>query len=66
MSKLTDLRDRYLGRPEDVAAARTARRQLHTEAAGITDETDPTYLELNAASNEAHRQLPPVGRWLRG
>ncbi|MGW7296111.1 hypothetical protein ACWGIB_27460 [Streptomyces xiamenensis] len=66
MSKLTDLRSKVLGRPEDVAAARTARRQLHTEAAGITDETDPNYLELNAASNAAHRKLPPAGRWLRG
>ncbi|QQN79740.1 hypothetical protein [Streptomyces sp. XC 2026] len=66
MPKLTDLRNKVLGHPEDVAASREARRQLHTEAAGITDETDPTYLELNAAANEAHRQLPPLGRWLRG
>jgi len=56
------LRDKLLGRPEDVKASKAADSALHAnqradEAAGIHDET-PEYLELNRAANEAAAKLP--------
>ncbi|MGW8846592.1 hypothetical protein ACWGNE_02315 [Streptomyces xiamenensis] len=67
MSKLTDLRNKVLGRPEDVAASKAADAALHANSrreqkAGIDWETDE-FLELNAAACKAAKKLP---RWRGG
>lgn len=56
------IRDKILGRPEDVKASKDADAALHANSererrSGIHEETDE-YLELNGRANEAADKLP--------
>lgn len=60
---IKSLREKALGSPEDVAALKKADAALHaySEARPGHSETDPEYLRLTAAANEAASRVP----WIR-